>query len=222
MLFLHGYLADRNSFAYQTSFFGRYFSVHAVDLKGFGSNRGMEYPYGLSDYAREVKEYICENSLCRPHIVAHSFGGRIAVKLAAENPELFDKIVLTGAAGLKPRRSVKFMAKSFAYRVMKNFMPEEKLLRFYSDDYRKLDQTMRDSFKKIVTEHLDYALPYVKNKTLLVYGDGDRETPIYMAKRFNRSIADSKLVIIKNAGHFCFIDSPFKFNTEVREFLLSE
>ena len=53
LLFLHGYLADRNSFNYQLGFFDRDFNVFAPDLKGFGKNRGMEYPYALDDiYAK--------------------------------------------------------------------------------------------------------------------------------------------------------------------------
>ena len=57
LLFLHGYLADRNSFVYQLKFFERYFEVFAPDLKGFGQNKGMDYPYSLDDYIKEVEEF---------------------------------------------------------------------------------------------------------------------------------------------------------------------
>ena len=56
----------------------------------------MEYPYSLSDYAEEVREYMQKNGIVKPHVIAHSFGARIAIKLAAEDPGLFDSIVLTG------------------------------------------------------------------------------------------------------------------------------
>ena len=218
---MHGYLADKNSFAYQTGYFSRYFTVHAIDLKGFGQNQGMEYPYSLSDYANEVKDYISLNGLNRPHLIAHSFGVRIAVKLASETPDLFDKIVITGGAGLKPKRSIKYRLKRLAFKTVKFFNPSAKLERFYSADYLALNPVMRQSFIKIVNEHLDDRLKFIRNETLLVYGELDKETPLYMAKRFNRGIKNSKLITIKNAGHFPFIDCPYKFNTEVREFLLS-
>ena len=66
-----------------------------------------------------------------------------------------------------------------------------------------------------------YNLVKIKNKTLIVFGDKDKETPLYMARALNKGIADSRLITIKDAGHFCFIDKPNKFNLEVREFLLS-
>jgi pimeloyl-ACP methyl ester carboxylesterase len=55
-----------------------------------------------------------------------------------------------------------------------------------------------------------------------VFGEDDKETPLYMAKKLAKEIRDSKLLIIQRAGHFCFVDRPHKFNTEVREFLLSK
>ena len=59
----------------------------------------------------------------------------------------------------------------------------------------------------------------LKEQTL--FGENDKETPIYMAKRLFNGIENSRLIILSKAGHFCFIDKPAKFNTEVREFLLS-
>ncbi len=195
--------------------------MFAPDLKGFGKNTGMSYPYSLDDYIAEVREYMYKNGLERPNVVAHSFGGRIAIKAAYSDPFLFSRLVLCGAAGLKPRKSLKKAFKKFAFGALKRVVGREKLTRFYSPDYLALDSVMRESFKLIVGEYLDYALCGIKNPTLIVFGENDRETPVYMAKRLHAGIKDSKLLIIEGAGHFSFIDKPFKFNTEVKEFLLS-
>ena len=219
-MFLHGYLADKNSFIYQTEFLSRDFDVFAFDLKGFGENKGMEYPYSLDDYIREVKEFCAKRGIVKPNVVAHSFGGRIALKIAHDNPEFFDKMVLTGCAGLKPRRSIKYRFKVFVYKILKRFVKKEKLKRFFSSDYNALSPVMKKSFNLIVNEHLDYTLPKIKNQTLIIFGSNDKDTPLYMAKKLNHGIKGSRLVIYKNAGHFAFIDKPLKFNMEVKEFLL--
>ena len=217
---MHGYLADSKSFIYQTEHFSKNFSVFAPDFKGFGNNKDMEKPYSLSDYCEDIKAYIKENGLVKPHVIAHSFGCRVAVKLASENPELFDKIVLTGAAGLKPKRTIKYHIKRTAFKIARIFTKKEKLKRFYSKDYLALSQVMRESFIKIVNEHLDDRLKFISNQTLIIFGNNDKETPVYMAKKLNKNIKNSKLVIIQKAGHFAFIDCPEKFNWEVEEFLL--
>ena len=101
-----------------------------------------------------------------------------------------------------------------------NFITKEKLSAFYSKDYNALSPVMKESFKLIVSEHLDDRLCKIQNQTLIVYGTRDKETPPYMAKRLENGIKNSKTLML-DAGHFCFIDKPHKFNMEVKEFLLT-
>ena len=218
---MHGYLSNKNSFIYTASYLRKYFDVHAIDLKGFGENVPMEKPYSLEDYVKDVKKYILDKGLERPHVIGHSFGCRIIIKALSEDTHLFDKVVLTGAAGLKPKNTIKKRFKRLAFNFLKLFIKKDKLKRFYSSDYQVLTPVMQESFKLIVNEHLDEKVHLIKNKTLLIFGDCDNQTPLYMAKRLNKNIKNSKLVIIPRAGHFCFLDKPMKFNMEVREFLLS-
>jgi pimeloyl-ACP methyl ester carboxylesterase len=220
-LFLHGYLSNKQSFAYSTAYFSKFFDVHAIDLKGFGENQPMQNPYSLDDYVLDVKKYIQENNLKSPHVIGHSFGCRIIIKALSTQPDLFDKVVLTGAAGLKPKNTLKKRIKRAAFSTLKVFMKRERLTTFYSPDYLALSPVMKESFKLIINEHLDGVLYKIKNPTLLVFGSEDKDTPLYMARRLNGGIENSTLKIIDGAGHFCFIDKSAKFNMEVREFLLS-
>ncbi len=215
-------MSSKQSFAYQYPFFEREFDVYALDFKGFGENKGMEYPYSLSDYVDQLTSFMEKNKIVFPHVVAHSFGARVAIKATTIYPKLFDKLVLTGAAGLKPKRTVKKTLKKAVFSVAKKFLPKEKLSRFYSKDYLQLDEVMRESFKKIISENLDELLPKVTNETLLIFGKNDKDTPLYMANRLKAGIKNSTLTVFKDAGHFAFVDKSIKFNFEVREFLLSK
>ena len=135
---------------------------------------------------------------------------------------VFAAMLLAGCAGMKPRRTLRFYAKKGTYLVLKKIFPrqtDEIRKRFSSPDYLALSPVMRESFVKIVNEHLEKYLPRIKAPTLLVFGENDGETPLYMARRLNRGIAGSGLVIMKNCGHFCFSDQPAVFNAIAREFL---
>ncbi len=221
ILFLHGYLSSGKSFYNQLSFFARDFDVFAPDLKGFGDNADMPYPYSLDDYIDDVAEYVYKHGLVKPHVVAHSFGGRITLKGVANKKLDFDKIVLTGCAGLKPKITLKKRVKKLCFSLAKRFIKKEKLTRFYSSDYLSLNEVMKQSFVKIVNEHLDEYLCHIQNQTLIINGDLDTETPLYMARRLNENILNSTLLVFKGASHFCFLDKPNKFNMEVKEFILS-
>ena len=220
ILFLHGYLSSGASFYNQIKYFSKFFSVYAPDLKGFGQNKGMEKAYTLDDYIDSVEEFKYKHSIKKPHIVAHSFGARIAIKACALNANFCDRLVLTGSAGLKPRLTLKKLVKKTAFKVLSKFVDKSKLSAFYSSDYNLLEPIMKESFKLIVNEHLDNYLGKIKNQTLIIFGKNDKETPLYMAKRQNLAIKNSKLEIIANAGHFCFIDKPYAFNLKLSEFLL--
>lgn len=217
---MHGYLSDKRVFYNQLNFFSRNFEVFAYDFKGFGENKGMLFPYSLDDYVKDLGEYFYKKGIKTPSVVAHSFGGRVVLKSAYNDANFFNKIVLTGSAGLKPKSSITKKIKKSAFSILKRFISKEKLKGFYSKDYLMLDEVMKKSFIKIVNEHLDYTLPFINNQVLIINGDKDKETPLYTAYKLNKEIKDSKLVIIKGAGHFAFIDKPNRFNMEVMEFLL--
>lgn len=218
---MHGYLSSGQSFFNQITHFSRDFEVFAPDLVGFGTNQDMPYPYSLDDYIDSVDKYMEQNEIVNPFIVAHSFGGRIAIKGIATKKLGCKKLVLTGSAGLKPKRTIKKTLKKTCFCFFKRFVKKEKLIKFYSKDYLALNQTMRSSFIKIVGEHLESYLPLIQVPTLIINGKLDKETPLYMAKRLNKNISDSTLKVFDGCGHFCFLDKPNKFNMEVREFLLS-
>ena len=78
---------------------------------------------------------------------------------------------------------------------------------------------MRKSFIKIVNEDLSNYARFIKCKTLIVWGDKDKETKPYMARKFHSLIRNSKLVFIKNTGHFCFIENQEEFVIVLDSFL---
>ena len=180
----------------------------------------MERPYSLSDYVAEVKEYIKTNGIRSPFVFAHSFGARIALKAAAEERGVFKKLALCGAAGLKPRFSLRKALKKTIFRLLKKFIKKEKLARFYSEDYRSLSPVMRESFIKIVNEFLDEKVKNIAASTLLIFGKKDKETPVYMGRRLNKRIKNSTLYVVRGAGHFAFVEKPREISEKIKEFFL--
>ncbi|MBQ4098854.1 MAG: alpha/beta hydrolase [Clostridia bacterium] len=218
LLMLHGYLSSKESFIKQINFFSRFMRVVAVDMTGFGKGQTMEYPFSLDDYADEICALLDAIGEEKVDVIAHSFGARVVTRLLGKDKRI-DKIVFTGAAGLKPRRRLKYFLKKASFFVLKKFVSRDKLKFLYSEDYRNLSPVMKKSFQKIIVDHLDEEYAKIQNKTLLVFGKNDRQTPPYMAKRMKKLIKDSRLYFLANAGHFCFIKQADKFNTLVFNFL---
>ena len=220
-MFLHGYLASKETFTFQIGFFSRFCRVIAVDMTGFGENTPMPTPFTLDDYADEISRVLDEIGEEDIFLLAHSFGARVAVRLISRGEKRIGKLVLTGAAGMK-NRSAKLALKKTLFRFLSRFVGKEKLQRFYSAEYRSLSPVMRKSFSLVVGETLDAEYRNVTVPTLLVFGRKDKETPLKAAKRMKKAVKNGRLIVLSDSGHFCFLEKPHQFNGAVFRFLLEE
>ena len=88
-----------------------------------------------------------------------------------------DKLILTGSAGLKPKRSMGYYIKVYLYKLLKKILPKKLLKGFGSKEYRSLSGVMKESYLKIVNTHQDGEVSKIKNQTYLIYGSKDKSTP---------------------------------------------
>ena len=218
MLFLHGYLSSKEAFLYQIQYFSAFYRVTAIDFLGFGNSEKLNEPFSVSDYADWLKSAMQKLGIEKPCVIAHSFGCRVAVKTASKDSDVFDKIVLTGPAGIIINRGLSYKIKVKAYRFVKKFFPRYADKRFGSREYRSLSPIMRESYKKIVNEDLREDAKKVENSVLIIQGKDDKTTTEREAQIYLESFPNAKL-IKTNGGHFSFVEYPTNFNLIVEEFL---
>jgi pimeloyl-ACP methyl ester carboxylesterase len=141
----------------------------------------------------------------------------VAVKTASKYEDIFDKIVLTGAAGIITNRGVKYKIKVKTYRFFKKIAPKFAEKRFGSKEYKTLSPIMKESYKKIVNEDLRDTATRVKNQVLIVCGERDLVTPKKEAEIYERAFPCARLETI-DGGHFAFAENPLVFNLLAEEF----
>jgi Predicted hydrolases or acyltransferases (alpha/beta hydrolase superfamily) len=112
VILLHGWGGDKNSLKNIGDALKGEFRVTLVDLPGFGGTPHPKYPLKLEDYVNAVVDLINFYKMSGVVLIGHSFGGRVALLLAARYGRLLDGIVLIDSAGLKPRRGVKYFLKA--------------------------------------------------------------------------------------------------------------
>ena len=216
---MHGYCSKIESFYYKINFLEKDYRVTAVDFPAFGASEAPDGAWSVGDYAEWLKKFILTAGLEKPHIIAHSFGARVAIKLLSQNQKLAEKLIITGGAGLVKPRSPQYMRRVKRYRFVKKIFPRFAERHFGSEEYKKLSPVMRESYKKIVNEDLKVFAAKIPNRTLLVYGREDTVTPAAEeGETFARLIKDSKLIITEG-GHFAFSEYPNSFNTIISQFL---
>ncbi len=214
-VFLHGWGCDHTSFLFCRKYLKQ--SALFVDFPPFGkSSKGIK-DWTIFTYASMIISLLSDLKIKKINLIGHSFGGRVAIILAALCKGEVEKLVLVDSAGLKPRRSFFFYMKIWAYKTRKKLGLDTS--KYGSCDYLALGSDMRKIFSNIVNTHLDEFLPFIDAKTLVIFGENDKTTPLYMARKFKRKIKNSTLIVLKFAGHFCYIDRRLEFLELLKNFL---
>ena len=218
LIFLHGYLASKESFYPQISYFSRFYRVTALDFPGFGGAEALPAAWSVKDYADWLMAALDELRITFPHVVAHSFGGRVAVKCLARG-DVFDRAVLTGCAGIVPRRTAGYKLRVRCYRAVRKIAPKYAERHFGSKEYRSLPPLMRESYNKIVNEDLRGDAARITRPVLFVCGSEDKETPLSSQRVYVRAVRGSSLYVMEGCGHFAHLEDALAFNVKTEEFL---
>jgi len=232
------------------------FKFYIPDLPGFGKSEEPEENWKLNDYVDFTKEFI-KNAVQRETgfelvknilkqaaengsiafrrenkkvvLLAHSFGGRIAIKYAIKYPDDIDKIVLTGAAGIKHPLSKKqkmvFIASKiggllFRLPLFGKFKEYAKKILYMisrEKDYADANPRMKEIMKNALKEDLSSLLEKITVPTVLIWGENDHSTPLADGKIMHKKIAGSKLFIIKEANHSAVYNNAEEFAKRFEE-----
>jgi pimeloyl-ACP methyl ester carboxylesterase len=192
--------------------------VLSISLPGFGGSPEPAQSWGTWDYTALVRRYLVAQTNDPVDIIAHSFGGRIAVGLAARYPDLVRRLVLIASAGLRPPRSAKVRLKLLSGRIITRVasltggrLGRELLAgkqKLGSPDWQAASPVMRGTLSRVLREDLSRECRLVQAPTLLIWGEGDRDTPPILGRRMSVLIPHSELKILSGAGHYCFLDRP--------------
>lgn len=229
VLVLHGWGASIETVASIVQALAPVAEVHALDLPGLGESDPPPRPWGVDDYSRFLLAFMDSLQIGRASIVAHSNGGRVAIALAAAEPQRVSRLVLVDSAGIRPRRGATYyrkvaMAKVGKHAAMRLGAPGRRLRdalvgRAASADYAAAPPVMRPTFVKLVNADLRDRLPSVSAPTLLIWGSEDTATPLSDAQLMERLLPDAGLVVFEGAGHYSYLDQPGRFATIARHFL---
>lgn len=205
--------------------------VYNIDLPGHGASQEPPEVWGVDDFTRQIEEFIKALNIEQPVLIGHSFGGRIAILLSSRNET--GKVMLVDAAGIKPKRPLKYYLKVYSFKAAKKILPVllgkkvgQRAIEAWrgkggSADYRNSSPMMRAVMSRCVNEDLKHVMPSIKAPTLLVWGENDTATPLSDAKTMERLIPDAGLVSWSGCGHYSFLDNPGGFRSVIRSFLLS-
>ena len=238
VLLLHGWGCDTTFFAPITKALAETMRVTVIDFPGHGKSSRPPEPWGVPDYGEMTRELMDALHISPSYVIGHSFGGRISLYLGSHWPRYVKRMIITGGAGLKKPQTEDQRKRAQQYQTLKkgaailkslkifgnlpDRMADTLRKRYGSKDYNALDEQMRKTFVKIVSQDLQPLLPIVSVPTLLVWGDQDTETPLWMGQTMAKEIPDAGLAVLEGGTHFAYLEQWQRFVRIVLHFFSEE
>ena len=250
VILIHGFLVHSAMWKMNIDALAERFKVYAIDLWGFGYSERlptMEYSFPL--YGKQVKGFMEALGIPKATLVGQSMGGGISVYLAANFPEIVDRLILLAPAVIPyPESTAGKVFKLPGVGEFLNSLPGDFLMvniikgvwffnpNKVTDDYAA--EALRPLCIKGSQESMLYVLrnvlqePFVAREAqelakrnlniLIIHGRQDQAIPLNRSQALNKLWAGSKLVVFDRTGHSPSEEFPEKFNAIAMDFLLEK
>ena len=242
VLLVHGFGADKTSWMQFASELTDDFHVVIPDLPGHGATtQNLSSDYSIPEQVRRLAEFAEKIGLSQFHVMGNSMGGGISIQLAHRFPDKVSTMVLIDSAGVDmptPSEYIKLLETGDNPLVVRNEDDMNRLVSFAFVEppsipsiFRPValkrliarapmnDKIFADIYSTITREDL---LPQINVPTLVVWGEEDRIIDVSSARLIDKLMPNSKLVLIKNAGHVPQMEKPEEMADHFRDFLKAQ
>ena len=243
LILLHGGGAGADSFGNWRGCltrFAEHYHVYAVDMIGFGCTDKPDpehYSYTQQARNQHIIAVIETLGLASVNIIGNSMGGCTSMGVAIERPDLVNKLVLMGSAGVRaPITDELKSIMNYDYttdgmvRIVRGltnpeFRFDEELVNYrhslsIQDDTRQAYNAVMGWIRE--QGGLYYEEDYiarVTQETLVVNGKLDKVVPLSSAYKLLELINNSWGYIIPGCGHWAMIEKPAQFIAASLSFL---
>lgn len=216
VVLLHGWGQNQYMMKFLQDHLCETHTVINLDLPGFGESEEPPQVWRVADYAEFLHELLERLHITRVVIIAHSFGARVALRYAACYP--VEQMILTGAAGIRPARGVMYHIRVKTYKLLKRLHMAPSM---GSEDYQNASPIMKGVLVTSVEDDLRPLLKDIAVPTLLVWGEKDSATPLWMGRVMEREMPQAALVVLPKEDHFAYFHCSMQFCRIVDAFLKS-
>jgi 2-hydroxy-6-oxo-octa-2,4-dienoate hydrolase len=206
---------------------GKHFHCYAPDMVGFGfTERPEGIRYDVQTWADQVLGFLDALGLERASLVGNSFGGAIALRLAAQHQDRVDRLVLMGSVGV-PFGITEGLDAVWGYQPSPANM--RAVMDYFAYSRASIQPGFQESFSAMfpaprqrwvdAMATADAAIAALPHQTLLIHGREDQVIPLATSLRLLELIDRSELHVFGRCGHWTQIERTDEFNRLLVDFL---
>jgi pimeloyl-ACP methyl ester carboxylesterase len=191
----------------------------AFELPGFGRAPANDRSGTLADLAGTMRAAVSALTIERFALWGISFGGKLALWLAVQEPDRLDALVLAAPAAIRQGsrplpRGPEILELLYAH-------PERRLET--APLAPEVEAKQRELVERLIgpprDSELESAMRDLAVPTLVLFGTEDRLTPPELGRHSRERLPNCQFVIVYDAAHAIYDDRPEAFAAIVGEFL---
>lgn len=220
---------------------GEDFTCYAPDMVGFGySDRPADVEYSVQTWADQTVGFMDAMGIEKAHLIGNSFGGAIALRIAAQHPDRVEKLVLMGSMGVPfeitegldtvwgYEGTIESMRKVLDFFAYSRDLVNEELAQVrhkasmepgFHESFSSMFPAPRQRWVEAMTTP-DDEIRKLTNRTLIVHGREDKVIPLETSLKLEQLIDNADLSVFSHCGHWSMIERTADFNRLVRDFFL--
>lgn len=242
LVILHGFFASSRNWRQIAKKLAQNYHVYVPDLRNHGLSpheAEMDYPIMAAD----VKAFIAEHKIIKPHLLGHSMGGKVAMWLALNDPDLIQKLIVVDIAPVSYQHSFENVIKALLGLPLVEISNRKQAEDFLSESLPDL------SFRQFILQNLilkegeycwrtDLAIFQKAAPAIIAFPNSEGLTPFsgqsifvvgekstHVKKQYYDKIETlfprATIKILANSGHWLHAEQPDQFLAVVNSFISS-
>ena len=214
---IHGAGGNAEQWKYQIEHFGRRYRVIAPDLRGHGRSEQPRSAYSLEEFLWDFTQTLDRLDVSEPFVLlAHSFGGPIALTFAASQPQRVSRLVLVATA---PEIRLNPIVEG----LLRLPLPMRTLERLRPAVAPQLHAPLWVIQRVLASTLFPWRgwelLPQIRVPTLIIGGQFDLIVPGSALQRMQAQLPTARLEIVRYARHLPQIERPAAVNRAIEGFI---
>lgn len=221
LVLLHGFGANKDTFARVAAFLTPHYHVIVPDLLGFGeSDHPQDADYAPPAQAERLHALAQKLGLDTFHLGGSSMGGHIALTYAARYPAEVKSLWLLDSGGIwsaplaEPANSPIFvksgddLAKAMAFYMSEPPYIPQPMLNVLAQERIRNQALEQRILKQITGDSIEKRVAGLATPTLIVWGAQDRALNVATADVLHKLLPHSQVIIMPGIGHLPMLERP--------------
>ena len=247
VLLVHGWLSSSRLWEQIAGRLAQRFTVYTLDLSGFGESDKPLTGYGIRNGSRLLYAFCAHFGLTRANVIGHDLGGAMAVKLAADHPDVVGRLVIVSTPADEDQIDVPTMlwlatlpvvgplfyalgrvARPVRRLWMRPFVadPDDLTEEVVDDAGRStpaaVAKTLSIGRREISRGRLARQARIIKIPLLVVAGEQDQIVDPQSVGVWAGGVDRAEISLIDECGHLPMIERTAEFNAQILAFLTGD